>query len=69
MNALVDWVIIGSDNGLSPARHQAIVGVNTEILSNKPQGTYSNGISFEIQKFSSKKMHFMSRSQGVKLSP
>ena len=32
--ASVDWVIIGSGNGLSPVRCQAITWTNDELLSN-----------------------------------
>ena len=31
---------IGSDNGLSPGRHQAIIWTNVDILSIAPQRTY-----------------------------
>ena len=31
--ALVNWVRIGSDNGLSPIRHQAIIKTNAGLLS------------------------------------
>ena len=53
----VNWVSIGSDNGLSPGRRQAIIWTNADILSIRPQGTYFNEILFEIQIFSFKKMH------------
>ena len=49
--------IIGSDNGLSPARHRAIIWTNAGILSNGPLGTNISDILMEIQKFSFKKMH------------
>ena len=52
------WVSIGSDNGLSPARHRALIWTNADILLIRPQGTYFNGILFEIQIFSFKKMRF-----------
>ena len=48
--------IIGSDNGLSPGRRQAIIGTNAGILLIRPLGTNFNDILIEIhRKF--KKMH------------
>ena len=49
--------IIGSDNGLSPERRQAIIWTNTGILLIGPLGTNFNEISIGIQTFSFKKMH------------
>ena len=49
--------IIGSDNGLSPGRRQAIIWTNTWILLIGPSGTKFNEIVFEIHTFSFKKMH------------
>ena len=49
--------IIGSDNGLSPARRQAIIWTNTGMLLIGPLGTNFNIISREIHAFSYKKMH------------
>ena len=37
--ASVDWVIIGSDNGLSPVRHQRIISTNADLLSIDSLGT------------------------------
>ena len=48
--------IIGSDNGLSPDRRQAIMWTNAGILLIGPLGTNFNEISIEILKFSFKKM-------------
>ena len=48
--------IIGSDNGLSPVRCQAIIWTNAAILSIRPYGTYFSEISFTIQKFSFKEL-------------
>ena len=45
--------IIGSDNGLLPGRHQAIIWTNDEILLIGPLGTH-----FRIHTFSLKKMYF-----------
>ena len=48
--------IIGSDNGLMPCRHQAIIGTNAEILLFGPFGTNFSEILIEITTFSFKKM-------------
>ena len=48
--------IIGSDNGLSPDRHQAIIGTNAGILLIGPLGTNFREILIEILTFSFKKM-------------
>ena len=52
----MNWVEIGSDNGLSPGRRQAIILTNDHILSIRPQGIYFNEILFEIEIFSFKEM-------------
>ena len=49
--------IIGSDNGLSPGRRQAIIWANAGILLTGPLGTNFNEILIEIYIFSFKKMH------------
>ena len=49
--------IIGSDNGLSPVRRQAIIWTNAGILSIEPLGTNFSEILIRIQAFSFKKMH------------
>ena len=49
--------IIGSDNGLSPGRRQAIIWTNAGILLIEPLGTNFNEILIGIQTFSFKKMH------------
>ena len=51
-------IIIGSNNGLSPGRRQAIIWTNDGILLIGPLGTNSNAISIGIQTFSFKKMPF-----------
>ena len=56
--ASVDWIIIGSDNGLSLIKHQAIIWTNYDILQIRPKATRFNEILFGIQKFSFKTMHF-----------
>ena len=49
--------IIGSDNGLSPCRHQAIIWTSAGILLIGPSGTNFSGILIEIHTFSFKKIH------------
>ena len=49
--------IIGSDNGLTPGRRQAIIWTNAEILLIGPLGTNFSEILIEIYTFSFKKMH------------
>ena len=48
--------IIGSDNGLSPGRHQAIIWTNAEILLIGTLGTNFNEILIEIHTVSFKEM-------------
>ena len=48
---------IGSDNGLSPGRHQTIIWTNAGILLIGPLGTYFREILIEVYTFSFKKMH------------
>ena len=50
-------IIIGSDNGLSPVRHQAIIWPNAGILLNGPLGTNFSETLTVIQTFSFRKMH------------
>ena len=47
---------IGSDNGLSPGRHQAIIWTNAGMLLIGPLGTNFSGILIEIITLSFKKM-------------
>ena len=54
--------IIGSDNGLSPCRHQDIIWTNAGVLLIGPFGTDFSEILIEIHTFSFKNMH-------LKLSP
>ena len=51
-------IIIGSDNGLSPGRRQAIIWASDGILSIGPLATNFNEIVIEINTFSFKKIHF-----------
>ena len=55
--ASVNWVSIGSGNGLSPVRHQAIAWTNADLLSIGPLGTRFSEIKIENVTFSFKKMH------------
>ena len=48
--------IVGSDNGLSPGRRQAIIWTNARILLIGPLETNFSEILIKIHKFSSKKM-------------
>ena len=52
-----EQTIIGSDNGLSPGRRQAITRTNAGILSIEPWGTNFSEILIEIHTFSFQKMH------------
>ena len=49
--------IIGSDNGLSPGRRQAIIWSHARILLIRPLGTRFSEILIEMFIFSFKKMH------------
>ena len=57
--------IIGSDNGLSSGRRQAIIWTNAGILLIGPLGTNFNEILIEIHTFSFKKMHLKCRLENV----
>ena len=48
---------IGSDNGLSPGRRQAIIWINAGILLIGPLGTKFSEILIAIEAFSFKKIH------------
>ena len=48
--------IIGSDNGLSPRRRQAIISTNAGILLIRPLGTSFSEILIGIQTFSVNQM-------------
>ena len=69
LNDLTHWVrvmcicinniiIIGSDNGLVPGRHQAIISTNAEILLIRTLGINFSKILIDIHTVSFKKMHF-----------
>ena len=53
--ASVDWVRIGSDNGLSPVRRQAITSTSPDLLSIGPLGTNFSEIWIKTQNFNSRK--------------
>ena len=52
-----NFIIIGSDNGFSPGRCQAIIWTNAGILLIGPLGTNFSEILIEIHIFSFKKMY------------
>ena len=54
-----EQIIIGSYNGLSPGRHQAIIGTSAGILLIWRSGTKFNEILMKIHTFSFKKMHLI----------
>ena len=51
-----DLTSIGSDNGLSPGRHQAIIRINAGILLKRPLRTNFSEFIVEILIFSFKKI-------------
>ena len=57
MDASVHQTIIGSDNGLSPVRYQAIIRTSAVLLFIEPIGTYFNVAWMEVQLFPFKKMN------------
>ena len=58
-------ISIGSENGLSPGRRQAIIWTNARILLLGPLATNFSEILIEIHSFSFKKMHLkMSSAKG-----
>ena len=56
----LSFSIIGSDNGLSPGRRQAIIWTNAGILLIEPLGTNFTEIFNEIQTYSPTKFVFES---------
>ena len=50
-------IVIASDNGLSPSRHQAIIRTNAGILLIRPLGTDFSEILIKVHTFSFTKMH------------
>ena len=55
--ASVNQVSLGSGNGLSPGRRQAITWTNAHVLSIRPSGIKFNENFIEIQSFSFMKMY------------
>ena len=55
-HASVTYANIGSDNGLSPGRRQAIICTNTGILLIGPLGINFSELLIKINTFSFKKM-------------
>ena len=55
--ASVSWIIIGTGNGLSPIRRQAITSTNAVLLSIGLLGTSFSEILIGIMSFSWEKMH------------
>ena len=51
INVSVNWVSIGSGNGLSPVWHQTITWANAGLLSIGPLGTNFSEIRIKIQIF------------------
>ena len=60
--ASLNWVIIGSDNGLSRVRRQAIIWTNAGILLIGPLRKNFSEILFRIQTCSFKKLHLKTSS-------
>ena len=58
----MNWVSIGSCNGLSPVRRQTITWTNTDLLSIRPLGTNISEIGIKIPNFSFMKMHLKTSS-------
>ena len=54
-----ELIIIGSDYGLSPGRHQALIWTNVGILLIEPWGTNVSEIFIKIYTFSFKKMRLI----------
>ena len=61
--------IIGSDNGLSPDRRQAIIWTNPGLLLIEPLGTNFSETLMEIRTFSFKKMRMKVSSKIIRISP
>ena len=58
----MNWVSIGSDNGLSPIRRQAITWTNAGKVLTEPLGTNVSEILTKLHTFSFKKMHLKTSS-------
>ena len=64
---VVNLTIIGSDNGLSPGRRQAITWTNVGILLIGPLWTHFSEMLIEIHTFSFKKIHLKMSSGKLRL--
>ena len=53
----MNWINMGSGNGLSPFRRQAITWTNAALLSMRTFGTNFSEIWIKIEKFPFMKMH------------
>ena len=53
----MNWVNIGSGNGLSPVRRQAITWTNADLLPIRPLGINFSEIQIKIQNFSFMKIY------------
>ena len=58
MYASLNWGSIGSSNGLSSVRHQAITWTKSELYWIETLGINVSGFHLKMQKFPFKKMHF-----------
>ena len=58
MYVSVNWVSIGSGNGLSPVWQEAITWTKAGLLSSEPLRINFSEIGIELQNFSFMKMHF-----------
>ena len=65
MYASIEKIIIGSDNGLLPGRHQAIIWTNARILLIGHLGKNFSEILIEIRIFSFKKINLKMSSGNV----
>ena len=63
-----ELTVIGSDNGLSPGRRQALIWTNTGILLIRTLGTDFSEILGDIHSFSFSKMHLKMSSAKWRLS-
>ena len=63
-----ELITIGSDNGLSPGRRQAIIWTNDGVLLIRTLGTNFSEILSKIHSFSLQKMHWKMSSAKWRLS-
>ena len=65
MDKYASWIIIGSGNGLSPVRRQAITWTSDVLLLIGPSGTKFSEIFIKIKMFSFTKLHLKMSSAKV----